>query len=295
MANVIGTLRVVDAGRGFNWWGDGWRILRSGFWTWIGITVIYILLSLVIAVIPFVGGLGHSLLTPVFVGGLMLGCRALDRDAPLRVSHLFEGFQGTHFVPLLLIGVVNIAVTFGLVAILAGGMLGGMHLSELANLGSGADPLAGMDRAIGSVGAGGLLVGLLSLVIAALLAMLNWFAPALVVLQGVTAIDAMKRSFVACWRNFLPFLLYGLVAIGMWIALILLLGAIAVMVGVGAIAGSNSGHGGMLGALVGFGVLFVGVLLLLALVVGPIVIGSLYAGYKDIFEDTDVTLPNPLP
>lgn len=293
MANAIGEPRTVGAGRGVGWWGDGWRIFTSSFWTWIGVAVIYILLNLLVALVPFVGSLGQSLLTPVFMGGVMLGCQALDRGAPLRVAHLFEGFQGAHFVPLLIIGVVNIAITFGIVAIAAGGVFGGLQLSELARLGTGGDPMAHMDRAMGAIGAGGAFVGVLGLVILTVMAMLNWFAPALVVLHGATAIEAMKASFGACWRNVLPFLVYGLIAIAIGVAAMLAVGAMALMLGVGALAGASGSDSGWIGAIVGFAVLFVGLMLVLALVVGPVAIGSIYAGYKDIFADDDATVPNP--
>ena len=44
MANVIGEPRVVEAGRGAAWWGEGWHILTSNFWTWIGMMIIYIVI-----------------------------------------------------------------------------------------------------------------------------------------------------------------------------------------------------------------------------------------------------------
>jgi uncharacterized membrane protein len=43
------------------------------------------------------------------------------------------------------------------------------------------------------------------------LVMAFWFAPALVVLHDVPAFPAMRMSFLACLKNFLPFLLYGIV------------------------------------------------------------------------------------
>jgi hypothetical protein len=98
----------------------------------------------------------------VFVGGVMLGCHALDRDAPLRVAHLFEGFQGAHFVPLLIIGVANIAITFGIVVIAAGSVFGGMHLSN-SRMDTGGDPLAHMGARWARIGPQ--LAGLLGLVI----------------------------------------------------------------------------------------------------------------------------------
>ena len=38
-----------------------------------------------------------------------------------------------------------------------------------------------------------------------------WFAPALVMMHGMAPMEAMKESFYACSRNFVPFLVYGFV------------------------------------------------------------------------------------
>jgi uncharacterized membrane protein len=38
-----------------------------------------------------------------------------------------------------------------------------------------------------------------------------WFAPALVALNDLQAIAAMKLSFQGSWRNMVPFLIYGVI------------------------------------------------------------------------------------
>jgi uncharacterized membrane protein len=73
-----------------------------------------------------------------------------------------------------------------------------------------------------------------------------WFAPALVVFHEQAAGEAMKNSFVACLKNIVPFLLYSV---------ILFLLAIVASIPLGA----------------GF------------LVLGPVIVASLYASYRDIF------------
>src|SRR6185503_8168671 len=132
-----------------------------------------------------------------------------------------------------------------------------------------------------------LLLTLLGVVIVAVFAMLNWFAPALVALQGATAVDAMKRSFAGCMRNWLPFLVYGAIAIAIGIAAMLVLGVLAVTVGIGTIMallyGSGVLNGGDVGTLIVIIVLFVVTAVILGLIVGPIVFGSTYASYKDTF------------
>lgn len=289
MAGLIVEPRVVDAGRGFAWWGEGFGTLRSSFWMWIGVFLVYVILSAVISAVPFVGTVGHSLLTPVFMGGLMIGCRALEQGQPLRMSHLFEGFQGAHFVPLMIIGALNIALVVGLMVLAGAGMLG---TYSLQSLGSFADPLDAFRLPAAALGATGLLVGLLVLVLVSVFAMLNWFAPALVALRGVSAFEAMKLSFVACLRNWIPFLVYGLVVLIAGIALVMAIVGIALVFGAGAIAGGTIESG--VGAFVGFFLVLMVFGLLFAVVVGPIAIGSVYAGFKDTLDDADATVTTPL-
>ena len=280
MSDPMHDLRVVEAGRGASWWAHGWRIFTSGIGTWIGIMLIYIIITILISIVPFVGDVGHSLLAPVFIGGLMLGCRAIDRDQPLKVAHLFEGFQAAHFVPLLIIGAIDIALTLLLAAVVAGGMSGGGSIMEIMRHG-GSDPMEMMSRSAGALGVAGLFASLAALVIGAVMAALNWFAPALVVLHGAKPIDAMKTSFMATWRNWVAFLVYGLIAIAFALVVLLVAGALAVMFGLSLFEGS--GIVGMIGIFI-LGLL---ALALFALVVGPIAFGSTYASYVSVFAEPD--------
>lgn len=291
MANVIGEPAVVEAGRGAAWWSEGWRIFTSNFWTWIGIMVIYIVIVLLISLLPFVGRFGQWLLTPVFVGGSMLGCQAIDRGEPLRVAHLFEGFQGTHFVPLMIIGAVNIAITLVLTALAAAAVAGGTSLSAMMQGGAMDDPMGALDGMARAFTGTGILLTLISIVIVGIFAMLNWFAPALVVLQGATAVQAMKLSFHSCLRNWVPFLMYGLIGVAVGVAAALVTFGLALLFGASAML-SGSG-GGYVGALLGLIVLFAIVMAIFALVVGPIVLGSTYAGYKDTLAVDEAVTVSP--
>ena len=128
----------------------------------------------------------------------------------MRVSHLFEGFQGPRFVPLLIIGAVNLGLVIVLFLVVGRRVCWARSALDdcprcpirwirlaaplQAHDGTPASRLPARARRWRTS-----------------FAMLNWFAPALVALRGVSAIDAMKLSFVSCLRNWLPFLLYGLV------------------------------------------------------------------------------------
>ncbi len=288
MKDMIGEPRVVPAGRGAWWWGEGFRIFRAAIGTWIGIMLIYLVIEIGIGLIPFVGNVGHWLLTPVFMGGLMLGCAALRRGEPLRVSHLFEGFQGTHFVPLMIIGAVNIAIALAVVALAGVSVIATLHLTDLANMSDPMNAFVGSARALTGTS---LLATLVILVIVAAFAMLNWFAPALVALHGISAVEAMKLSFLSCLRNWLPFLVYGLVGAG--IALVAGIAFIGITVALGAGAFTSNSTAGSLGAMLGFFFFAMAMMAAVALVVGPVMFGATFAGYEDTLTVDDQALANP--
>src|ERR1700682_411475 len=237
--------RAVDAGRGAVWWSEGWRLFTPAVGPWILIVVIGFVLNLILAFIPILGSIATQLLFPIFAGGLMLGCRAIDRGEPLTIGHLFAGFgprAGSLLIVALIYIVAAIAITIFVVALLFA-FFGAAVLSQLW---SAQDPVAA-----GAMLGGVLLIVMVGVLLFLLLylplVMAVWFAPALVVLGCVAAWEAMKLSFSGSIKNILPFLIYGLV----WIAL-----AIVATIP----------------------------LLLGWLVLGPVTVASVYAGYCDIFE-----------
>jgi uncharacterized membrane protein len=293
MRIMTGEPRAVAAGRGAAWWGEGLRMFGARFGAWILLAVVYLVVSVLIGLVPYVGGLGHSLLTPVLVGGIMIGCRAIGRGEPLRVSHLFEGFQGTHFLPLLVIGAINLALAAAMTGLLYLGIVGSVGLADVGRVFMSPDPFGALVGSTATISGAAIAGGFAVLVLATVLAMLNWFAPALVTLRGATAVEAMKLSFVACLRNWVPFLVYALVFIAFAVAATAALGGALFALGAGAFGALMGGFGGSgVGAMLGVFALMLLVVAAFALVAGPIVMGSIYAGYEDTL-DTDGALDNP--
>ena len=118
-------------------------MFRSSVWHVDRHLLVYIIIAVLLNSSRASAPSRQWLLTPVFLGGIMLGCDALDAGEPLRVAHLFDGFKGPHFVPLLLIGVVNLAlcvltVVVAVVVLAAGvGMSGLMNLTDLRRRSAG--------------------------------------------------------------------------------------------------------------------------------------------------------------
>jgi uncharacterized membrane protein len=187
--------KSVDAGRGLAWIAEGWALFRQAPGIWIAITLIAGVAFIVLGMIPFLGQIASPLLSVLAAGGIMLGCRALERGEPLTVAHLFAGFQ-SHLNPLVVIGALYLG---GMIAIvlLAAGFTGGAAFA----LWRGTPDLG---TAVGSL----LFVVLIVLLLMIPLLMALWFSPALATLHDIPPVDAMKQSFRGCLRNLLPFLVY---------------------------------------------------------------------------------------
>jgi uncharacterized membrane protein len=198
----------VPAGRGYDWWASAWQLFAGAPGVWLLITIVYIVIMLLLSAVPLLGQVAVSLLHPVFLGGIVLGCREQDRGGALTVTHLFAGFNDKvgslvivaliYFAGWIVVGCVAFALAF---AMLGGSIIAALASGDVMQLGYGM--LATTSLML-------LLAALVSLLLIVPLLMAFWFAPALVVLRGDEPWAAMKTSFSACLRNVPPFLVYGL-------------------------------------------------------------------------------------
>lgn len=192
--------QVVPAGNGVSWITQGWEMFKQAPGVWIGVTLIFMVTMIVLGVIPLVN-LAVALFAPVFVGGIMLGCKALEDGNELTINHLFAGFSN-NFGNLVLVGAIYLV---GIVAIyVLMFLIGGSALAGAALMGGGKASIAAILLPM-------LLLLLVMLALMIPLAMAVWYAPALVVFHEVAPLQAMKASFFICIKNFMPFLIYGLV------------------------------------------------------------------------------------
>jgi hypothetical protein len=237
------TPRTVSAGNGWNWIADGFNLFLKNPGMWIVLTVLLVVGTMIIAIIPFLGGIAISLVWPVLIAGLLLGCRALDSGQPLELQHLWAGFQtGDRLSQLIVVGVAYLIATI----VVMGVVFAAVGVPVLQAMRGGATPHASLMLSMMGTFLIGLLIAL-ALLVPVMMAM--WFAPTLIVFDKLNAVDAMKQSFAACLRNILPFLIYGVIAFVLNIV-----------------------------AAIPFGLGY--------LVLVPVLVCSLYAGYKDIFAET---------
>lgn len=235
--------RRMGAGRGLAWITDAWQMFKDAPGSWVACFLIFVLIMFVLAIIPILGNIAGAVLSPVLIGGMMLGCRELARNEELTVAHLFSGFKEKSG-PLFTLGLLEFALSL-VVMLIAAALIfltvGAMFVGVL--MGQSPDPGATLEPGFW-LGAATLILVILALFIPVSMAV--WFAPALVALDGTDPLTALKWSFFACLKNIWSFLVYGLVMLGLAIVATIPMG--------------------------------LGWLLL-----GPVIMASVYTAYRDIF------------
>jgi uncharacterized membrane protein len=227
-APFSGDSRTTDPGACFDWLRQGWALFSLAPGRWLGLALATCASLCLPAVVPWLGPALAFLLMPLLAGGFFAACQRAAAGTPPAFADLYRGFsrQGG---ALLRLGALGMLALLGvrLVLGLSGRVLAGQ-------VGPGA-ALAGFSAQVG-----------LTLFLLVPLGMAFSFAPALALLHGMPAGQALRASFAACARNALAFLVLALI-----FAILLFF------------------------ALLPMGL---GVLLLL-----PVLFGTLYAAYRDIF------------
>jgi uncharacterized membrane protein len=232
--------KSMSIDRGAGWLLEGFGYFKNSALNWIGACILLFAITIVLGLVPFIGGLAVNILMPVFMAGLILGCHAQHQGGEFTVNHLFAGFSN-NTAQLIVLGLIYllgmIAITI-VALIMIFFMLGGLAFLEHLDSGNPEMILQNIK--------GIMLILLVVLLIYLPLVMAYWFAPALIVLNDVSPVDALIMSFKGCLANILPFTLYGIVG--------LVLAVIAVIP-------------------LGLGML----------ILGPMIIASVYIAYRDIF------------
>ena len=194
--------RAVAAGRGLAWIREGFALFLGAPGRWILITLVFLLIMTLLGLIPVVSILG-SLLSPVLIGGLMLGCRSLEREGLLHLSHLFAGFQ-ERTLDLIKAGLLYLGL------VLAVSLLMFLLIAILGLAGT----VGGAQAATPQLSLGLLLVVLLGSLAMLPVVMGFIFAPPLLVFNPeLGVVNAYKSSFYACMKNIWPFTLFSLLVL----------------------------------------------------------------------------------
>ncbi|HZM46514.1 MAG TPA: BPSS1780 family membrane protein [Burkholderiales bacterium] len=234
LGNFVEAGRGVDAGQGWAWIASGFGLFRKRAGVWIAVTIIAGVLVIVVSLFPIIGWLVNTLLMPVYLGGLLLGCKSLEDEGEFGVGQLFAGFS-KHTGRLMAVGALS----------LAGWLL--IMIPLFFIMGTSMFALMGGDPAAIAAAGPTLMLGVLVTIgLSVPLYMALWFAPCLILFNEAQPVQALGRSFRACSKNIIPFLLYGVLLFIVFVLATIPFG---------------------LGLLVAF----------------PVLIASVYTSYRDIF------------
>jgi hypothetical protein len=192
------------------WLVAGWTTFLASPGTWIIQTLILIVILSALGFVPLLGWALAPLALPVLVAGMLAGARALDQGEPLRIDHLFDGVR-RHAGNLLMIGGFH----------LLGALLAALIAAAVGSSAALTGMLVGAFAGVGLAAGGVMLAVAVFTVLWVLLLMALWFAPALVMLQDVSPLDAMKLSARACLSNLTSFIVLGFILYVLtWIAML---------------------------------------------------------------------------
>ncbi|AGA31779.1 putative transmembrane protein [Thioalkalivibrio nitratireducens DSM 14787] len=188
--------------RGWGLFGRGWRIFTGGVVHWILALILFFVISIVLNLIPLIGGLVLAVITPALIAGFLKLAHEIESGREGAVAHLFAPLRDPERRnPLLILGLLALVASLVLGVVAAAFVGGTIMLDETSGMGTGMMPLAG-------VGFFGLIVlFLLYLAIFAALA----FAIPLVYFRGVPIGDAVLASIQGTITNLAPLIIFSVI------------------------------------------------------------------------------------
>jgi hypothetical protein len=241
-------IRTVDATYGWRWITAGMQLFRRNPAQWMLMIGALFVASRLLFMIPLAPLLA-ILVAPHLLAGLAHGAQALEQGKPLRSGYLMSGFL-RNAAPLATIGGVSLigqVMVFMVIVLVGGDAFSGISKTIAA----GAASPEGM-RAMQAAAPRMMLAMLAGFTVSLPLMMATWYAPLLVFFDGLKPAAALYLSLLACIKNVLPLLVYGIV----------LMIPLFVFTRIGLVLGQFD----------------LGLWLL-----APLIVPSIYASYRDLF------------
>lgn len=207
-----GTIRVAELGAGR---GSGWLLEAFGFFrrlplAWIGICAGWLVISLSLLIIPFIGGVIANFLQPVFFASFAIAAFKQAAGEPVLMADLFAGFR-RNVRALINLGALLLIAEIAVFALMA---LLGLPLAVAG------DKTFTMQEYVEAL-KGKEWILLLGLVLTALIKGAVWFAPPLIAFHDMATSQAIRWSVYAAISNIGAMVVYGVsLAVLFFVALI---------------------------------------------------------------------------
>lgn len=198
-------IHQVHGKQGLQWILSGFYLFRKAPLAWVFVCFTLMLIAMAMSFIPLLGKFVFTLISPVFLAGIMLGCKDMEQGKSIELKHLFVSFK-TNPAPLITIGGIYLIGQILIIGLVM--LIGGSQMTDMLLYGKRVD-----ESELMGVMSNMLTSSLIALTLSIPLMMASWFSPLLVIFHNVPPIVAMQRSFFACLKNFIPFQLYGVTLI----------------------------------------------------------------------------------
>lgn len=246
---------------GWQWILGGFAIFRRNPMMLGMLIVAYWFTVIFLNVLPVVGALAASLAIPGLSVGLMQAARNIERGQPVGLQTLYGSLKE------------NARTLFALGALYLCCTLGILGLSSLVDGGDLLKFMLSSSRAERAAleEADFILPASFVMLLMAPVMMAYWFAPVLAAWHRLSVGRALFFSFVACWMNWRPFLMYG-------VGLLMLAGILpGVLLGILLLIAPGAAN-----LITAF------ITVPMVLIVAPTIFASFYVCYRDIFGISEI-------
>jgi uncharacterized membrane protein len=216
----------MSAQRGWGWIVAAWQLMRLRLSLAIGVVLLMYVLLFVASMLPLVGNILTPFLSPFLAGGVYLvfaRMRAIEqrshieplaREQPISFDLMFSVFQDpAPRKALINLALISLAFTFAmllLMAVFVAVKLSGVDHAVLTDATATDQQRVAFLLPI-MLEPNSWIMWLIGLLGLAIYSMATFFAVPLIVLRGLRVVPALKQSFQAVARNWLAFLVYGVI------------------------------------------------------------------------------------
>ncbi|PHM40175.1 membrane protein [Xenorhabdus mauleonii] len=197
--------RAAGAGAATEWIGDAWAIFKAQPMKWILMGVIYIGFLIIVQLFPFLG-IFSILFGSVIIAGFIAAAEQQRITGEFDIELIFYGFKNKLGS---LVAVSGLFFGIYVLGVIAAVVVGGTSIMQLILSSEEADPAL----VLGSLSTLLFAVIILYVFITVALAF-TWFAPALIIINGLKFGEAISMSLNAVKKNllggFVYFLLMGI-------------------------------------------------------------------------------------
>ena len=191
------------ASGGVRWLGLGWDLIKERFWMWIGVIIIYFIVSLIISTIlgfiPLLGPIISPFVTTVLAAGVVAIAHQQYETQRIDVDTLFVGFYNKRYLSLM--GAYGISFLILLAGIILAILVSSAAMMDIFYAINSDYPEEIIAEMMVDNSSGFTLFFIIIAIFGALSTAAYWFVPALVLVNGYKALPAVKASLSAVKIN----------------------------------------------------------------------------------------------